>query len=204
MLSESLDIGFSNSGRILDSIYWSKPSNDFWLRDAGSVEFISEIRRHISKVSKKRPDVNLIVNNRFENHRKLNRRLRLGNNHHIFDKAYAMNLSPEMASCEVFIVPGCFAAINFYYWKPGYDLPIPIGFITRDKARVDVVSGWAVKEWFGFGRKVNEVWCARKDPKAERNIAIDPAIPHAELSQPMGKGSKAKARSTLKLGKKSD
>lgn len=78
-----------------------------------------------------------------------------------------------MAINEVILIPGVIVAVNLLFWEKGYDLPIPIGFVSKDVARIKSISTWVSKEWAGFGRKVTEVWCSKRNPKRVDPIEVD-------------------------------
>lgn len=76
---------------ILGALYFGKPTNDLWMRDSESVAFVSEIARRIGGLRKERPELRLVLNSRFERFDHVDRRLRHGNNHRIFAKAFSTN-----------------------------------------------------------------------------------------------------------------
>jgi hypothetical protein len=171
LLEEAMECEFDSDA--INAVYFSKPTNDLWMRDSQSVSFVSDVSQKVGNLRKERPELQLVLNSRFERPEQLDRRLRLGNNRRIFTKAFSSNFSDEMAASEVVLIPGLVGAVNVLYWESGYDLPISVGFVTRDADRMKSLSAWAFKEWAGFGRKVTETWCSKRNSKRVEPVETD-------------------------------
>jgi hypothetical protein len=191
-LMSDIDLS-SETMRLSNTVYSSKPTNGFWLRDPGSVSFISDLLSRIGQARGERPEIHLFFSNRFERSHVLDKRLRLGNNRRIFPKGFSTLFSDEMASSEVLIVPDVIGAMSFYFYSSEFEFPVPVGFITKDTQKLQTLSEWVFKEWAGYGRKVTEEWCSKINPKRPEARQVSGKEVLASLTQ------SKKKRSTLKL-----
>lgn len=140
-------------------VYWQKPSTDLWGRNEETYSLIGKIRREVTSVIEGNSEINLIGNASFENIKQLRWRLTRGNNRNVFDQGLAVALRDEMGPVEVFIWPGVMCGVLYYYLaETSWEYPIPLGFVSKDPAILNVVAKFLLSQWSGYGRKVVRVW----------------------------------------------
>ena len=160
------------SNQVGPVIFWGKPTNDFWMRNSNAFDLAAEVASRVGHATKGRPELRLVLNNRYEDHFAVDKRLRRGNNTRLFSKGLGVNLTPDMASSEIVLIPGQVAVYLFYYLDSSLDSPIPFGFVTRHPQRLALIERWARRQWSGFGRKVYELWCSKRNSKKLEQIEI--------------------------------
>lgn len=145
--------------RLKNVVYWQKPSTDLWGRDEETFSLIGRIRREVTSVVEGNSEVSLIGNANFEDVKKLRWRLTRGNNRNVFDQGYVAALREEMGPVEIFIWPGVMCGVLYYYLaETSWEYPVPLGFVSKDAAVLDVLAKFLFSQWAGYGRKVVRAW----------------------------------------------
>ncbi|MCG5534298.1 hypothetical protein LRF89_12730 [Halorhodospira sp. 9621] len=172
-----------NSG-ITNKIIWQKPSNEFWGRDEETFAGFTRVRREMSSLVGHKSEIVLVGNRNYEDGKELKKRLSRPRGKYAFERGVVVSLREEVACMEAFVVPGMMAGVLVYYLPESEaEVPIPLGFVTRDEVKVKSVSRLLLGHWLGQGRKVWEVWPASEETEVAPQEVFEEMISVLPRSQ---------------------
>lgn len=133
---------------------WIKPCNELAYRHSDSLSLFRNIRSHVSGFSDKKCNLYVMLNSGYEAVSKFTRSARHKNRTNVFDGMIGSKAGNASHCVEGIIIPGWLVAFSIYIKPNKGSLPVCFGMVSINQVRVAEFSEFVVREWQGFGRKV--------------------------------------------------